>query len=106
MMAMELQGAIDKKIGVKLSALDLMNGNSFAQVIRHVAEKADAAGGAIEATPPTVAINGDGGPHGGSLQQLLDFADNGQTAALLERLSDEEVAWAIDQLQSMPDAHP
>src|SRR5262249_9109235 len=46
MMAMELQRAIENKIGVKLSALELMNGNSFAQLIQQVGhlaiEKADA----------------------------------------------------------------
>jgi acyl transferase domain-containing protein/NADPH:quinone reductase-like Zn-dependent oxidoreductase/acyl carrier protein len=105
MMAMELQGAIEKKIGVKLSALELMNGNSFAQLIQQVGhlatEKAHAAI-TVMATSPTAASNGrNGRPHAGGLQGLLDLADVGQTAALLRNLSDEEVVQALDQLQVM-----
>jgi len=107
MMAMELQGAIEKKIGVKLSALELMNGNSFAQLIQqvgHLATERAHAAITVTATSPTAAsIARNGRPDAGDLQELLDLADVGQTAALLQNLSDEEVAQALDQLQAMPE---
>jgi NADPH:quinone reductase-like Zn-dependent oxidoreductase/acyl carrier protein len=107
MMAMELQGAIEKKIGVKLSALELMNGNTFAQLIQQVGhlatEKADAGVTVTAASPTAASIGRNGRTHPGGLQELLDLADVGQTAALLQNLSDEEVAQALDRLQAMPE---
>jgi NAD(P)-dependent dehydrogenase (short-subunit alcohol dehydrogenase family) len=107
MMAMELQGAIEKKIGVKLSALELMNGNSFAQLIQQItrmaAEKADAAITVTAPLVPAAPVGGESEPRIGGLQQLLDLAETAQSAAWLENLSDEEVARALDELQSMPE---
>jgi acyl carrier protein len=110
MIAMDLQGVIEKKTGIKLSVLELMNGNSFAQLIQQVghmaaekmaAEKMDAAVAVKAAAPTAASTGGNGKAHTGGLQQLLDLADAGQSIAWLRNLSDEEVARALDQLQSM-----
>src|SRR5581483_11010241 len=88
LMAMELQAGVDKKLGVKISTLELMKGNSIAQLAQHVALLL----GAVSAGADTVDTPASA--------RELQLDDAGKIIAQLDHLSDEEVERLLATLAS------
>jgi acyl carrier protein len=102
MMAMELQVAIERNLAIKLSALELMKGNSFSQLIENIARMTE---DQHEAAPGSKTGNGGAPPPAADvLSRFLDIGDADDIAQRIEGLTDDEVAQALNQLQSMSEA--
>jgi acyl carrier protein len=86
LMAMEIQAAIDRRLGIKVSTLELMKGDSLAQLVRRLTQAM-----ATETVPAA-----PGSPdHPGTAP---DPADADQGIASIAALSDAEVERALEQL--------
>ena len=96
LMAMDLQSAVEKRLAVKISTLELMKGNSVTQLAQHIALTI----GAPSAAPPA---RGPCNPTGDQLHQRglrheLDLGDAAMIMARLNDLTDDEVDQLIDKL--------
>jgi acyl transferase domain-containing protein/NADP-dependent 3-hydroxy acid dehydrogenase YdfG/acyl carrier protein len=95
LMAMELQTAIEKTLGVKVSTLELMKGTSLAHLARHLAagfgpaQPAPVSALAPAPAPPTTEA---------ALTAPLGEIDAEALLARLDHLSDEQVEQLIDKL--------
>jgi acyl carrier protein len=88
LMAMELQTAIQKRVGVKLSTLELMKGNSITQLAQEIAARIDAAPRSDKEAPrPAVRP-----------EDLLS-SEASEIGARLNELSDEQVDEMLARIQ-------
>ena len=106
LMAMELQTAIEKKVGVKVSTLELMKGSSLTQLAQQIALRIDAhaptAGGLEPKAAGAVAprVNGKTEPARPVLRpEDLLTSEAWQIAARLDELSDEQVDELLARVQ-------
>jgi acyl carrier protein len=83
LMAMEIQAAIDRRLGIKVSTLELMKGDSLAQLVRRLTQAMDAEMAPAAADRPGAAPDPD---------------DADQSITSIAALSDEEVERALEQL--------
>ncbi|MGH8759693.1 MAG: phosphopantetheine-binding protein, partial [Burkholderiales bacterium] len=96
LMAMDLQTAVEKRLAVKISMLELMKGNSVTQLAQHVALTIAAPRAATHA-PETCKPTRD--PlHQRALRDELDLGDAGKIMAQLNDLTDDEVGRLFDKL--------
>jgi acyl transferase domain-containing protein/NADPH:quinone reductase-like Zn-dependent oxidoreductase/NADP-dependent 3-hydroxy acid dehydrogenase YdfG/acyl carrier protein len=86
LMAMEIQAAIERRLGIKVSTLELMKGDSLAQLVQRL-------GQAIDAEVPDAATTPAGNSSGGMVIDAGRRLVNEVTA-----LSDAEVTRALEQL--------
>jgi acyl transferase domain-containing protein/acyl carrier protein len=88
LMAMELQTAIVKRVGVKLSTLELMKGNSITQLAREIAARIDVAPRSDKGAPrPAVRA-----------EDLLS-SEASEIGARLDELSEEQVDEMLARIQ-------
>lgn len=103
LMGIEIQEAIEKKIGVKVSTLELMKGTSLADMIIYLA-------GAVEASASAKTVEDQGGeiqvesdPRLAPSVDDLGSVNLADVDAVLETLSDAEVEQALELLAKKGD---
>ncbi|AMP07573.1 type I polyketide synthase [Collimonas pratensis] len=87
LMGIELQGAIEKNIGIKVSTLELMKGNALSDLIAHLDSMVE-----VHAVPVI-----DDAAHRHPAEELL-FKEVTDLDSLLHELSDSEIDLALEKL--------
>lgn len=99
LMAMELQIRIEKKLGVKVSTLELMRGSSFGQLIAHLAAILDGAGEPTS-KPGAQPLAAEAPRRKLTLADFDGDIDVSELLARLDELSAEEMDQAIEKLST------
>jgi polyketide synthase 12 len=98
LMAMDLQSAIEKRLAVKVSTLELMKGNTLFQLAQHVALKISAPGAA---EPDRMPFNSSlKQPDQPGLSTEFDLENAGKIISRLNDLTDEEVDRLIEKMMA------
>ncbi|MBI3898381.1 MAG: SDR family NAD(P)-dependent oxidoreductase [Gammaproteobacteria bacterium] len=98
LLSMELQMAIEKKIGVKVSIIELMKGSSLQQLARHLVSRIPLTGTKTSALPPVPSTAMKATPQSDQFGTENTQAIFTQTK--IDRLTDEEVYRLLEKLRT------